>query len=245
MFILNPFLCYNSLDIIPYTIEYYQKEKIDIFVLDNYSSDGSWEFLQHNKISSKRVDTNETFNLALLLKNKFELIRNMKPDWVIRVGSDCFVTTYKPLREIIEDANKEGFNAVSMPFIRLWNTGEKRVNQDPRKVFFNYSIVLKDHICMYKVKDFKGYKADRTRLKNENVKRIEESCILDYGNTRGKEKREEEYQRRQLAWDQGLSRRYGTHYISASEVGWLWDSKNFKDIRKSKYWEIICNRFGF
>jgi len=245
MYILNPIFCYNSLDILPYVIDYYQKENIEMYILDNYSTDKTWEFLQKNKIPSKKIDTNETFNIQLLLKYRVNVIKDLKPDWVIRVGIDCFITTFKPLRKIIEEADSEGYNSISMPFIRLWNTGEKLTDQDPRKVFFNYSIVSKSFICAYKFANFKKYDGDKTRLKNKNVKKLVISCILDYGNTRGKEKREEEYKRRQLAWDQGLPKKYGVHYIEASKKGWVWDIKKLNDIRKSKYWDSICERFNY
>jgi len=50
MNILNPIVCYNSLNILPYVVEYNKKEGVDLFIIDNYSNDGSWEYIQDMKI---------------------------------------------------------------------------------------------------------------------------------------------------------------------------------------------------
>lgn len=248
MHILNPMLCYNSLDIIPYVIEYNLKEDIDLFILDNYSTDGSWEYIQDNKIPSRRVDSGDAFDLNILLKAKEKLIHEIKPDWVIISGSDCFILTPKPLIETVKKLDYLNFDITSIPFIRLYNTGEKRTHPDPRKVFFNYSDVAFDLPFLHPYKNFVSYfNGDYIKMRcMENLQNaiINEACVLDYGNTRGKEKRDEEYHRRVLAWNRGLPERYGIHYKECSEKGWLWDKKEMKDIRKSKYWNLIDNKFN-
>lgn len=244
MFILNIVLCYNSLDIIPYVIDYNKKEGIDIFVLDNYSTDGSWEYLQENKIPSERVDTDGAFDLNILVRSKQKVICDLKPDWIINVGGDCFAVTPKPLRRTIMDVEKLGLNVIYMPFIRLFNTGEERISEDPRKVFFNYALVKKSFPFIHKVEGFVRYKADSVILKEERKTTVR-GCVLDYGNTRSKEKREEEYRRRQLAWERGLPKDWGTHYIYASRRGWKWNKKRLEDIKQSEYWRIIKKRFGY
>jgi len=242
MHILNPMLCYNSLDIIPYVIKCNQEENIDLFVLDNYSTDGSWEYLQDNKIPSKRVDTNNTFDLNLLLHYKKEVIDKIKPDWIILTGSDDFIYSSVPVINFIKKVSSNGFDVLNIPLIRFFNTGENRINPDPRKIFFYYSIQGYMKV-FHTYKNFTEYFGDEPVMdKNYQIAQTENILFLDYGNTREKEKREEEYQRRKLAWERGLPRHFGNHYKDASERGWLWNKNNLNDIRKSVYWKTIYNK---
>lgn len=247
MKILNILCCYNSLDIMPYVLEYYRKEGIESFVLDNYSTDGSWEYLQDNKIPSMRFDTGETFSTNKNIAAKLAVIRELKPDWVIRNSSDYFILTPLPLRATIERIHKEEkYSAISMPFCRIWNIGEQRtVGDDPRNICFYYSTLIDNYVSIHKSKGFESYQADATTMLNGKPIVLGGAVVLDYGNTRSKEKRDEEYHRRQLAWERGEPRGHGVHYAPASKRGWLWEKEEFKDIRKSKYWEMVCNRFGF
>ena len=242
MHILNPMLCYNSIDIIPYSINFYKKQDIDVFVLDNYSNDGSWEYLNDNKIPCKRVNTNETFDLRILVKEKEDIIRKIKPDWVIKAGADSFIITDKPIIDVVKETEKMGFNIICFPFIRLFNTGEKRLDPDPRKVFFRYKLI-KTCQTIHNLSDFAGYLADHINMRNRKRKIINEFCVLDYGNARPKEKREEEYERRKKAWKKGMNRNWGNHYRIFSKGGWLWNKDDFEDIKYSNYWKTIKKCF--
>lgn len=243
MHILLPMLCYNSLDIIPYTIKYYQKEDIDIFVLDNYSTDGSWEYLQDNNIPSKRVDTNNCFDLNQLLHYKEEIIHQKKPDWIIVSGSDDFILTPTPMIDFIQNINNNGFDIIEIPLIRFLNTGEIKKNfSDPRDIFFYYE-QYEPMKVIHSYKKFDNYFADTPIMNSDHMIIQPSNCLfIDYGNTRGFEKREEEYKRRKLAWKRGLPEHFGSHFKNASERNWIWDKKDLSDIRKSEYWNIINNK---
>jgi len=243
--ILNILPCYNSLDIMPHVLEYDRKEGIDSFVLDNYSNDGSWEYLQDNKIPSKRFDTGGAFYTSKIQEAKSKVIHELQPDWVIRGASDHFILTPGPLRATIEQADKEGYNAIFMPIGRVWNTGEPP-NGDPRKIYFYYSFdkyTIKSLVGIHKSAGFESYSCEWTHMVDTKPSPLEGALLLDYGNTRGKEKRDEEYRRRQLAWQRGENKGHGKHYKPGSERGWVWNKEEFSDIRQSKYWPMIQDRF--
>ena len=246
--ILSISCCYNGLDILPYILEYNRKEGIDSFVLDNYSTDGSWEYLQDNKIPSKRMDTDGAFHVTKIQDAKKEIIHGLKPDWVLRGSSDHFILTPNSLRETIETVDNDGYNAISMPFYRIKNTGEERLeNGDPRKIYFYYSphFAQENFGCaIHKVNGFNGYSADDIDMTNIKTYIINGACLLDYGDTRSAEKRDKEYQRRQLAWGRGEPWLYGRHYVSGSERNWEWEKDTLLDIRESEYWSMLCDRFG-
>jgi hypothetical protein len=229
--ILLPLLCYNSLDIIPYTIDFYKKQDIDIFVLDNFSNDGSWEYLKDNRIPCKRVDTGGLFDLNKLNNAREIIIRKIKPRWVLRLDSDCFILS-NTIKKFVTSLNNN-FNICYSKCFRFYNTGEEINQRDPRQVFF-YFDYLKHIPYLHTYKDFIKYSGDKVIMETEK-KLMFGAPVLDYGNTRPKEKREEEFKRRKLAWRKGLSKHWGKHYVEFSKMGWVWDKKNLTDVRKSNY----------
>lgn len=245
--ILNPMLCYNSLDLLPYIIEYNKSEGIDLFVLDNYSNDGSWEFLQHHKIPSKRVDTNNSFDLDILLKEKLNVINQIKPDWIVNSGSDDFIIPPSgTLRNFIESMDKINLSIIECKLIRFNNTGEPRKYIDLRREFFYCDINCGYLKSIHRYKNFIQYFGDDPIMDcNHTIGRVDNLLFLDYGNARNKELREDIYERRKLAWERGLPRNFGIHYESYSKRDWLWNKNELTDIRKTKFWSVINNKFNF
>lgn len=245
MNILNPMMCYNSLDILPYVVEYNKKEGVDLFIIDNYSNDGSWEYIQDNKIPSERIDTDGAFDLNMLLKKKSEIIHKIKPDWIILAGADDFIITPdKTMVNFIDGIDKLGFDVIDMHIIRFQNTGENRKYLDPRKECF-YCVVQESIKSIHSYKNFTEYYGDTPIYNKEYmIAKVEDSLFLDYGNTRNKELREDMYQRRKTAWERGLPRCFGTHYELYSKRGWIWDKSELIDVRNTKYWQIINNKFN-
>ena len=83
MNIINIICCYNEINYLPYFIRFYQSQNIDIFVLDNYSNDGTWEWLQKNQISCERFDTDESFDVVKQQNLRIQKYKELNPDWVI------------------------------------------------------------------------------------------------------------------------------------------------------------------
>ena len=71
-------------------VNYYIKQGCDIFVMDNFSNDGTYEWLLENNISTTRIDTNDSFYLSKLQRALVEEIKKISPDWIIYTGVDMF-----------------------------------------------------------------------------------------------------------------------------------------------------------
>lgn len=138
-------LCvYNEIDILPYLLRYYGSQGIEVFVFDNFSNDGTWEYLKDNHYHCSRFDTGGKFHLKENIRRKVEKWRSEKPDWCIYSDADEFPLTreFGTLREFIEDRDKKGFNVIRQRIAYFYPTGEEDFGlQDPRKIFNYYRIV--------------------------------------------------------------------------------------------------------
>ena len=81
---------YNEIEFLPYKIKYCKENDLDLYIIDNMSNDGSWEWLQKNNIKSHRFDTNEMFDLKALQGEIISTVHKEKPNWVIYNGCDLF-----------------------------------------------------------------------------------------------------------------------------------------------------------
>jgi len=206
-----------------------------MFVLDNYSTDGTWEFLQDNNISSNRIDTNGSFDLRILQRARTKIVEEQNPDWVIYGDGDEFIMTDESLRQVIEN-NEKNYRTIAMRNIDFYYTGEERQQRDPREMFF-YCRIKNPLIRIHRTDGFQGYKADSILLRNKKTLTIEGGCIWDFGMTKPWWKREDTRKRRKKAWSEGMER-LGRHYEQGKAVHWRWGKKDLQDIRESKYWEV-------
>ena len=78
---------YNEIKFLPYKLQYCIDNNLDLYVIDNMSNDGSWEWLQENNIKSHRFDTDGMFYLKALQKEMVKTVHKEKPDWAIYNGT--------------------------------------------------------------------------------------------------------------------------------------------------------------
>lgn len=138
-------LCvYNEIDILPYLLPYLEEQGIEVFVFDNCSNDGTWQYLKDNGYNCKQFDTGGKFCLRENIKRRIGKWRSEKPDWCIYSDADEFPLTreFGTLREFIEDRDKKGFNVIRQRIAYFYPTGKENFGlQDPRKIFNYYRIV--------------------------------------------------------------------------------------------------------
>ena len=59
---------WNEREYLPLKLEYCKQNKLEPYIIDNMSTDGSWEYLQENKVPSHRLDTGDSFDLRSVTK---------------------------------------------------------------------------------------------------------------------------------------------------------------------------------
>jgi len=237
MKILVAAFAFNEKPYLPAWAKYYRSQGCDLLVLDNYSTDGTYEWCQENGIHTGRVDTRDAFNLLILQKALTDEIRKIKPDWVIYVGIDLYQIFPNGIRGVIKEAEEQGCNIVEVDHYEAFNTGEE--NHTP--LTSNYFYVRKHGRLRMMGKMTDGFRllADDMTISNPVVFQSK-GILINYGMCKPREEREVTYKRRQKAWERGMHQGWGTHYKPAQSVNWIWDKNTLRDIRTlSEVYELI------
>jgi hypothetical protein len=239
MKILVAAFAYNERKYLPYFVNYYRNQGCDILVLDNYSNDGTYEWLVKNNVHTGRVDTNGTFHLGILQTALMNEIKKINPDWVIYLGVDLFYYFDDNICKVIEEADKKGYNIIRTSAFSAYNTGEKFELPFDKKYFY----VKKEKSYQMIAKYQKGFKIVADNISVSNHKRLESNgFFINYGMCKPAEEREETYRRRQKAWAEGLKPYWGTHYKRAHEIKWTWEKRLLIDIRTISEYKFIQQR---
>jgi glycosyltransferase involved in cell wall biosynthesis len=232
---------YNERKYLPHVINFWKNQGVRAYVIDNYSNDGTWEWLKKNKIPSHRFDTQEMFHLGLLQKELVDTLHKLQPEWVIYGAADLYYGYEKPLGEILADAEKGGYNQIKTQCVFAVNTGE------------HYKLPLVDNY--YWVKPFNAitmitkydksikFTGDHISMKRARVM-VAKGLIINYGLCKPKEEQLVKYERRKKAWEAGMTRTFGSHYDSASSIDWCYDRKNLIDMRKHDYYKFLLKIKG-
>lgn len=228
---------YNEIDYMPLKKRWCEANGLDLYVLDNYSDDGTWEWLQKEGVQNERVDTRGAFDLPLLQKATMSALGRLKPSWVVYIGADTFYVAPEKLSDYIEKVDSMGYDVINFPWNNFYNTGEPREVFDPVNTYFYYStfrrvdFIMKWHPDLeIRADDIFGCPFKRFRGDVQ---------AFNYGNTKPVEARLETLWRRQKAWNRGMCEAWGHHYMEGEKKKWLWDKGIFKDIRKDSKWEYI------
>ena len=220
------------MDFLPYKLEWCKQNGLGVHILDNYSKDGSWEYLVKHNVSRERINTNGMFDLLTLQRATVGAINRLKPDWIVYVGLDTFILTHNSLS--LEIKKCQG-NVLGGRWINIHNTGEVRGN--PFKTYFYYGNIKKRIELIYKYHPKARLFGDDLQLRNKKVEPLR-GIYVNFGNVKPSNQRNETYIRRKMAWQKGICKGWGTHYPVYKSQNWIWDPKKLKDIRKSEYWEL-------
>ena len=224
---------WNEINFIKYKHRWSEDQGIELYIIDNMSVDGTWEYLQENKIPSHRFDTNGSFNLAKLQDEVIKTLHKIKPDWYIYHGADLFFFTPDGIKNDIIKSNNEGYDSISLKHLEIRNSGEPF---DPGMNLFEtyfYGTVEPDLIMVGKYHDKIGISGDV--ISHNKTKSIKSGLLVNYGMTKSKKERDETLKRRQKAWDEGLRSGYGKHYPKAKEKDWVWDRSDLINIGETEY----------
>jgi len=137
---------YNEADIIEQLIDHMASQRIPLVVIDNGSTDGTYEILKRyvgsEILELDRMITDKWY-LARMLQTLYDRARVFKPDWMLRLDADEFLESpYKEatLCESIEREHDAGYNLIQFDDFEFWPTDEDDPSvRDVRKRIRHYS----------------------------------------------------------------------------------------------------------
>jgi hypothetical protein len=224
---------WNEREYLPKALEYYRKQGLDVYVIDNYSDDGTWQYLQEQGIASHRFDTHGAFHLTMLQDEMKRVLDLQQPDWFVWFSPDLFhIFTRLTVRQAVETASMLGFNQIKSECYHLKPTGETGGFENYRYAERNNRVLL---ISQYD-KDI-TFRADK--IIHSDAKIIEGGVILEYGAVKPREQQEAKMKRRMKAWDMGMNGDIGEHYKRGQQNGWKYDSKELTDILRTEHKHAI------
>jgi len=119
---------YNNEDILSEVIEHLISEGLELVVLDNGSTDRSFEicekFLGKGLLKLNRFKSSK-FEWATILRILYDMALSQSPDWVVRSDSDEFLESgvnNLKLKEAIIQADAEGYNLIQFDFFNFYLT---------------------------------------------------------------------------------------------------------------------------
>jgi glycosyltransferase involved in cell wall biosynthesis len=227
---------YNEKPYLANFIRYYRSQGCSIIAIDNYSNDGTYELLIKNRIPVTRKNTNQSFQLRTLQDALMAKIAAEKPDWVVYTGADLYYSFDKPIKDVIMEAEKEGYNQIAVRCLSAMNTGEKF--HKSLQNTYHYGILQKDLIMISKYT--KGFYiiADSIQLEKPKVKKVP-GIVINYGACKPLKDQIEKLKRRQKAWDEGMHKGWGTHYLAHKERKWIWTKKELTYFPTTPEWKYI------
>lgn len=236
---------WNEIDIIPYKVAFCKKNNLVPYIIDNYSDDGTWEWLNDNKIKTHRIDTNGMFLLRPLQNEIVNTLHRMdpKPDWCIYNGCDLFpVAVNNNLHDELVRIDSNNCNYAKIMNCDLYNTGEDVPDRSGKSLFNNYFYRSrpKPFVMIHKYSPKLRYQGDRVHILDD-TQRIGDitGLQINYGNVKTKEERDATLARRQKAWENGEHKIHGSHYRVGKEKNWLWDKNTLLDIRESEDFQYV------
>jgi len=119
---------FNAVDILEEVIEHILSQGIEPVVLDNGSTDGSYEvceeFAKKNLIKLKRYPTSN-FDYGLLMRILYDMALELKPDWLMIHDQDELPETgldNVTLKEFIKNEDAKGFNLIQFDLFEFFMT---------------------------------------------------------------------------------------------------------------------------
>lgn len=239
MRILVAAFAYNERPYIPYMVEYYRNQGCELLILDNYSTDGTYEWLLEHGVMTGRVDTKNTFYLVKLQSILLSELKRLKPDWVLYTGIDTYFYFKGTIREEVEGASVNGYTMISTSHVEAQNTGESFALPFQNNYFYvRMPARRRQMLARYNTNFFK-FAADNIRIPQLRIFNSD-GFLINYGMCKPKEEREITYQRRRKAWETKVTHRnHGAHYIVGHDRNWIWKKEELTDIRTTPYYNMM------
>jgi len=236
MKILVALFVYNERPYLSSFINYYKSHGCELLFVDNCSTDGTYEYLLKRGIKVTQLDTKESFQLRLLQDELTIQIKKAKPDWVVYTGADLYYSFDDTITETIKKADQEGYNQIAVQCISAMNTGEEF--KRPIQNTYFYGILQKELVMISKYEDGFFIIADSIKIPNPKVK-VVPGIVINYGACKPIPEQKIKLQRRQKAWDEGMHKGWGTHYLSHETRQWCWTKGELIYFPDSNIWKYL------
>jgi glycosyltransferase involved in cell wall biosynthesis len=138
---------YNEADIIENVVAYLLSQHIQLIIIDNGSTDGSYEicsrYVGKGVLRIRRLVT-EKYDFDLLAQALYDAALSFKADWVLLNAADEFLESPYPgcnLKEAIESEAKKGYNLIQFNNFEFWPTekDEGKSELDVRRRLKHYT----------------------------------------------------------------------------------------------------------
>lgn len=222
---------YNELPLLRYKAEHCRQNHLDLFIIDNMSTDGSKEFLKENNIPHSFIDTNNSFDLRPLLQAMHEKIHQLRPDWFIYAGVDMFPEAQPSLTSMILKADQDGFTQLRFRQMIISYTGEVRSpEQNPFNNYFYYREAPKQVLISKYDPSIRIVPDGIFRAKK--IIKDDAGIFFEMHASKTTEERLETFQRRKKAWAGGMNKGWGIHYPAEAAVNFTYDKNKCLNIRE-------------
>ena len=260
--IVNIICSYNELRYLPKVVRYYQNQGVEVYVADNFSSDGTWEWLNDNKIPCEQFDTDGRFDLVAQQNLELRLAKKFKnADWIIYGDADEFIVARKKITDIVNFSSikRSSANLLRMPSLNLKNTGET-IKNDPTKNYFYYAEreysneIIRIHKNLPNVRygaEMGSIAGDIITFSDGNIKHDSVWSTADViydlvGNNfelRSNKKCKTSYQftktKTKSMGQKTIPENFGSHLIRGKKANWKWDKSELTDIRTHELYALI------
>lgn len=231
---------YNELKYLPHVVDYYKKNGCGVYIIDNYSNDGTYEWLIENKIPCHRVDTQEAFHVRILEDDLVATVHKLKPDWVIFGSADLYHITDGLLFQYIERIDSLGFNQLILPCISaIPITADELIFDVPLPRNHNNALYYRPLIMISKYGPGFFLDGDTLLINNPNPYNSNNGVTINYGPCKPVEEQEVKRLRTQKAWKNGMSAGYSVHYEKAKKINWIYPKSMSFDLTTSPYYKYI------
>jgi|GEM_PF-1000573 len=139
---------YNECDVIEPVIKHLYQNGISVYIIDNWSTDGTYEKLQQMQndgvIGFERwplLEPTDTYNWSAILKRKEKLSYELDADWFIHYDADEIRESPWEginLRDAIYKVESDGYNAIDFTIIDFHPTDDNYQENTSLKDYFQY-----------------------------------------------------------------------------------------------------------
>jgi len=225
---------YNEKDLVEEVIRHLISQELDLVVLDNGSSDGSYEkckkFEESGLITLNQIKTTN-FDFSLILRILYDMALTKNPDWLIRSDQDEILESWQSnltLKAAIEEENAKGNNLIQFDVFEFFRTNNDNLTEKSVKDKFRY--YSWQHNFAYRAwKHFPGVRVEGaghlpTFPKNCRYKVAEKNFVLRHYRFRNKEQ----------AIRNNAQRLQRTKNSPEKKIGW---NIHFDKISQTKFYE--------